>query len=34
MNKTCVYLATAIDKEMGTATYYLMGVENFARILG
>ena len=34
MSKTRVYLATAIDKEIGSTTYYVMGGERFSRILG
>ena len=34
MNKTRVYLATAIDKEIGSTTYYVMDGEGFSRILG
>jgi hypothetical protein len=34
MSKTRVYLATAIDKEIGSATYYVMDAERFSRILG
>ena len=34
MSKTRIYLATAIDKEIGSTTYYVMDVEQFARILG
>jgi hypothetical protein len=33
MTKTRVYLATAIDKEIGSTTYYLMDAERFSRIL-
>jgi len=29
-----VYLATAIDKEIGSTTYYVMDAERFSRILG
>ena len=34
MSKTRIYLATAIDKEIGSATYYVMDGERFSRILG
>jgi len=34
MSKTRVYLATAIDKEIGSTTYYVMDAEGFSRILG
>jgi hypothetical protein len=34
MSKARVYLATAIDKEIGTTTYYVMDSERFSRILG
>ena len=34
MTKTRVYLATAIDKEIDTTTYYVMDDERFSRILG
>jgi len=34
MTKTRVYLATAIDKEIGSTTYYVMDAEQFSRILG
>jgi hypothetical protein len=33
MSKTRIYLATAIDKEIGTTTYYVMDAEQFSRIL-
>ena len=34
MSKTRIFLATAIDKEIGSTTYYVMDSEKFARILG
>jgi hypothetical protein len=34
MSKSRIYLATAIDKEIGSTTYYVMDSEKFARILG
>jgi len=34
MPKLRVYLATAIDKEIGSTTYYVMDAERFSRILG
>ena len=34
MTKTRVYLATAIDKEIGSTTYYVMDAERFSQILG
>jgi len=33
MNKTRIYLATAIDKELGSTTYYVMDSDRFSRIL-
>jgi len=34
MTKTRIYLATAIDKEIGSTTYYVMDAERFSGILG
>ena len=34
MSKTRIYLAAAIDKEIGSTTYYVMDSEKFSRILG
>jgi hypothetical protein len=34
MSESRVYLATAIDKEIGTTTYYVMDATQFSRILG
>jgi hypothetical protein len=34
MSKTRIYLATAIDKEIGSTTYYIMDSENSSRIQG
>jgi len=34
MSKTRVYLATAIDKEIGSTTYYVMDAERFSQVLG
>lgn len=34
MSKIRVYLATALDKEIGSTTYYVMDAERFTRILG
>ena len=34
MTKTRIYLATAIDKEIGSTTYYVMDAERFSQILG
>jgi hypothetical protein len=33
MSKARIYLATAIDKEIGSVTYYVMDAESFSRIL-
>jgi len=34
MTKTRIYLATAIDKEIGSTTNYVMDAERLSRILG